>query len=256
MQVWVALEQEIFWGLSGPGPKRLLAPSLVDFRGKTGIRALYQAIGISKLALVKRWRNEKPSDVGGGGRIGSLFMCASTIGPAKLVSQAAAATVSSCNCRVASGFKAEPPCTSHSQCASKPCKRTLRAVLHGVPFTGVQSLRQKRLIFRSQKINANFFCTNFFDNPSGRGRPRRKSWTSAPKSAFSCGPGGGEKLFDPWASGRKGQECPREIRTKKFMFMLFFFPEIRISRILLTDYPRRAQSSLSSVIHPAQRTLP
>ena len=46
VQVWVALEQEIFWGLSGPGPKRLLAPSLIDFRGKTGIRALYQAIGI------------------------------------------------------------------------------------------------------------------------------------------------------------------------------------------------------------------
>ena len=51
-----------------------------------------------------------------------------------------------------------------------------------------------------------------------------KSWTSAPESAFSCGPGGGEKLFDPWASGHKGQECPREIPTKKFMFMLFFLP--------------------------------
>ena len=79
-------------------------------------------------------------------------------------------------------------------------------------------------ITRGQKINTNLFCTKFFDNPSGHGRPRRKSWTSAPKSAFSCGPGGGEKLFDPWASGRKGQECPREIRTKKFMFMLFFLP--------------------------------
>ena len=78
---------------------------------------------------------------------------------------------------------------------------------------------------RGQKINANFFCTKFLDNPSGHGRPRRKSWTSAPKSAFSCGPGGGEKLFDPGASGCKGQECPREIRTKKFMFMLFFFPD-------------------------------
>ena len=42
------------------------------------------------------------------------------------------------------------------------------------------------------------------------------------KCVFCCGPGGGEKLFDPWASGRKGQECPREIRTKKFMFVLFF----------------------------------
>ena len=78
--------------------------------------------------------------------------------------------------------------------------------------------------YRGQKINANFFCTKFFKNPSGQGRPRQKSWTSAPKSAFFCGPGDGEKLFDPGSSGRKGQECPREIRTKKFMFMLFFLP--------------------------------
>ena len=55
-------------------------------------------------------------------------------------------------------------------------------------------------------------------------RPRRKSWTPAPKSAFPCGPGGGEKLLDPWASGRKGQECLREIRINKFVFMLFFLP--------------------------------
>ena len=70
-------------------------------------------------------------------------------------------------------------------------------------------------LVRGQNINANFFCTMFFDNPSGHGRPRRKSWTSAPKSAFSCGPDGGEKLFDPWASGRKGQECPRENPDQK-----------------------------------------
>ena len=30
----VALEQETILGFSGPGPKRLLAPSLTDFRGK------------------------------------------------------------------------------------------------------------------------------------------------------------------------------------------------------------------------------
>ena len=77
---------------------------------------------------------------------------------------------------------------------------------------------------RDQKINANFFWTKFFKHPSGHGRPRRKTWTSAPKSVFFCGPSDGEKLFDPGASGRKGQECPREIRTQKFMFMLFFLP--------------------------------
>ena len=80
----------------------------------------------------------------------------------------------------------------------------------------------KMAFFRDQNINANFFWTKFFENPSGHGRPHQKSWTSAPKSVFSCGPGGGEKLFDSWATGRKGQECPQEIRTKKFMFMLIF----------------------------------
>ena len=32
----VAPEQETILGFSGPGPKRLLAPSLIDFRGKNG----------------------------------------------------------------------------------------------------------------------------------------------------------------------------------------------------------------------------
>ena len=41
-------------GLAGPAPKRLLAPSLIDFRGKTGIRASYQAIGIPSFAYQKR----------------------------------------------------------------------------------------------------------------------------------------------------------------------------------------------------------
>ena len=54
---------------------------------------------------------------------------------------------------------------------------------------------------RGQKINANFVCTKFFDNPSGHGHPRRKSWTSAPKSAFSCGPGGGRNFLTPGHPG-------------------------------------------------------
>ena len=48
--------------------------------------------------------------------------------------------------------------------------------------------------FREQKINANFFWTKFFENPSGRGSLHQKSWTSAPKNVFSCGPGDGETL--------------------------------------------------------------
>ena len=51
MQVWVALEQETFLGLSGPRLKRLLAPSLIDFREQTGIQALNQAIGIPRERL-------------------------------------------------------------------------------------------------------------------------------------------------------------------------------------------------------------
>ena len=39
------------------------------------------------------------------------------------------------------------------------------------------------------------------------------------KNVFSCGPGDGEKLFDAWASVRKGQECPQEIWTEEFMFI-------------------------------------
>ena len=50
-----------------------------------------------------------------------------------------------------------------------------------------------------------------------RGRPQQKV-------RFSAGPSDGEKLFDPRASGRRGQERPWEIRTKKFMFMLLFLP--------------------------------
>ena len=64
--------------------------------------------------------------------------------------------------------------------------------------------------------------TKFFKNPSGHGCPRRKSWTSAPKNAFSCGPGGGEKHFDPWAFGRKGQGCPRGNPGPKVYFYAVF----------------------------------
>ena len=51
-----------------------------------------------------------------------------------------------------------------------------------------------------------------------------KAWTPAPKRAFFCGPSDGEKLFDPGASRRKGQECLQEIRTENSMFVLFFLP--------------------------------
>ena len=51
-----------------------------------------------------------------------------------------------------------------------------------------RTLRLSKIFNWGQKINANFFCTKFFENPLGHGHPHRKSWTSAPKSAFFCGP--------------------------------------------------------------------
>ena len=36
-------------------------------------------------------------------------------------------------------------------------------------------------ISRAKKSTQTFFCTKFFDNRSGHGRPRRKSWSSAKK---------------------------------------------------------------------------
>ena len=61
VQVWVALEQETFLGLSGPRPKRLLAPFLIDFRGNPGIRALYQASSLWNLAAIQRFPGSFPN---------------------------------------------------------------------------------------------------------------------------------------------------------------------------------------------------
>ena len=76
----------------------------------------------------------------------------------------------------------------------------------------------------AEKSTQTFFV-QFFDNPSGHGRPRRKSWTSAPESAFSCGQRWrGETFWPLGIPGRKGQECPREIRTKKAYVYAVFSP--------------------------------
>ena len=87
--------------------------------------------------------------------------------------------------------------------------------------------------YRGQKINANFFCTKFFDNLSGHGRPRRKSWTSAPKSAFSCGAGGGEKLFDPWGIQAQGLGMSAgKSGPKSLCLCCFFFPALTLQSLL------------------------
>ena len=73
----------------------------------------------------------------------------------------------------------------------------------------------------AKTINANCSCTKFFENPSGHGRPRRKSWTSAQKSAFFCGPGDGEKLSDPGASGRGSGMSAGNPDQKVYVYAVF-----------------------------------
>ena len=93
----------------------------------------------------------------------------------------------------------------------------------GLPFTKPTEIMKttKTTTLGAKKINANFFCTKFFNNPSGHGRPRRKPWTPAPKSAFSCGPGGREKPFDPWA--RKVKNVRGKSGPKSLCLCCFFF---------------------------------
>ena len=103
-----------------------------------------------------------------------------------------------------------------------------------------------------------------FENPSGHGRPRRKSWTSAPSSGFPCGPVKERNFLTPRAFGWKGQECPQEIRAKKFIFMLLFFADLQLlllhSSAMSIDSGQWVAAHLSSVLvsscrHPIVRAL-
>ena len=60
------------------------------------------------------------------------------------------------------------------------------------------------------------------------------AWTSAPKIAvvrtkkksfFSCGPGGGERLFEPLSIRAKGVDVREKLWPKTSKFMLCFRPE-------------------------------
>ena len=51
------------------------------------------------------------------------------------------------------------------------------------------------------------------------GRPHQKV-------RFPAAPVTGRNVLTPRASGRKGQERLQEVWTRKFMFMLFFFPDL------------------------------
>ena len=77
------------------------------------------------------------------------------------------------------------------------------------------------LYYRAQKSNANFFCTKFFENPSGHGRPRQKSWTSAPKTGFSCGPVVGRNFLTPGHPGVRVGNVRRKFGPKSLCLCCF-----------------------------------
>ena len=79
-------------------------------------------------------------------------------------------------------------------------------------------------VLGGKEINANFFCTKFFENPLGRGRPRCKSWASAPKSVFPCGPVMGRNFLTPGHPGVRVRNVRRKFGPKNLCFMLFFLP--------------------------------
>ena len=89
----------------------------------------------------------------------------------------------------------------------------------------------QNLLFATQlgiRKSTQFFWTKFFGESFG-------SWMSAAKNCerphqivcFPAAPVLGKNFLSLGirVSGRKGQECPQEIRTKKIMFMLLFSME-------------------------------
>ena len=78
---------------------------------------------------------------------------------------------------------------------------------------------------RGQKINANFFCTKFFESPSGHGRPRRKSWTSAPKVRFSAAPVMGRNLLTQGRPGVRVRNVRGKSGPKSLCLCCFFLPD-------------------------------
>ena len=82
-------------------------------------------------------------------------------------------------------------------------------------------------LYKDQKINANFFVQSFSRTLWVMDARAENHGHPPPKVGFPAAPVMGRNFLDPWASGRKGQECPQEIRTKKFMFMLLFLHQLR-----------------------------
>ena len=87
----------------------------------------------------------------------------------------------------------------------------------------------------------------------------KKSWTSAPKSGFSCGPGDEENLFDPWASGGRVRNVRRKSGPKSLCLCWFFFPKTRSHMESLTKEnlvgPKAALTAISRTFTPLVRRI-
>ena len=95
------------------------------------------------------------------------------------------------------------------------------------PLAGQLSQGQTPPVTRGQTINANFFCTKFFENPSGHGRPRRTLWTSTPKVGFSAAPVMGRNFLTQGRLGVRVGHVRRKSGPKSLCLCCFFFPESR-----------------------------
>ena len=77
--------------------------------------------------------------------------------------------------------------------------------------------------------SAQIFLYILFESPSGHGRLRWKSWTSAARNVFSCGQGdgGGEQLYVPGDSGIRVRNVRRRFRPENLCLCCLFIPEHR-----------------------------
>ena len=82
----------------------------------------------------------------------------------------------------------------------------------GAQVQELPTSRCKEVYLDQNMITADFFWTKFFENPSGHGPTKM---VVNQKCVFLAAPCSGEKLFEPWASGRAGQERPQENLDQK-----------------------------------------
>ena len=73
----------------------------------------------------------------------------------------------------------------------------------------------------AKNINANFFCTKFFKNASGHGRPRQNRGRPHQKVRFSAAPVMGRNFLTQGSSGHKGQVSAGNPDQKVYVYAAF-----------------------------------